>query len=88
MHRALEGPAPTATHRTHSIAFKRQVVQEFRTYETLHSLSRGHDPSRTLIRIWGDKHEAGVFDEDTEADSTTLRSGAAMLRPTLSIASM
>ena len=49
------------THRTHSIAFKRQVVQEYLAGETLHGLARRHDLSRTLIRIWVDKYEA--FDQ-------------------------
>ena len=40
------------THRTHSIAFKRQVVQEYLAGETLHGLARRHELSRTLIRIW------------------------------------
>ena len=48
------------THSTHSIAFKRQVVQEYLAGETLHGLARRHDLSRTLIRIWVDKYEAGV----------------------------
>ena len=55
------------THRTHSIAFKRQVVQEYLAGETLHGLARRHDLSRTLIRIWVEKYEAGAFDEDAEA---------------------
>ena len=58
------------THRTHSIVFKRQVVQEYLAGETLHGLARRHDLSRTLIRVWVDKYEAGAFDEDTEAAST------------------
>ena len=57
------------THRTHSIAFKRQVVQEYLAGETLHGLARRHELSRTLIRIWVDKYEAGAFDEDAEAAS-------------------
>ena len=56
-----------AKHRTHSIAFKRQVVQEYLAGETLHGLARRHDLSRTLIRIWVEKYEAGAFDEDAEA---------------------
>ena len=47
-----------AKHRTHSIAFKRQVVQEYLAGETLHGLARRHELSRTLIRIWVDKYEA------------------------------
>ena len=76
-----------APHRTDSIAFKRQVVQEYLAGETLHGLARRHDLSRTLIRLWVDKYEAGTFDEDAETYSTTLRSSAAMLRSTLPIAS-
>ena len=59
-----------AKHRTHSIAFKRQVVQEYLAGETLHGLARRHDLSRTLIRIWVDKYEAGAFEEEAEAVST------------------
>ena len=59
-----------AKHRTHSIAFKRQIVQEYLAGETLHGLARRHDLSRTLIRIWVDKYEAGAFDEDAEAADT------------------
>ena len=43
-----------AKHRSHSIEFKRQVVQEFIAGETLHALSRrwrGHS-SRRLITVW------------------------------------
>ena len=58
------------THRTHSIAFKRQVVEEYLAGETLHGLARRHELSRTLIRIWVDKYETGAFDEDTAAAST------------------
>ena len=58
-----------ANHRTHSIAFKRQVVQEYLAGETLHGLARRHELSRTLFRIWVDKYEAGAFDEDAEAAS-------------------
>ena len=47
-----------AKHRTHSIAFKRQVVQEYLAGETLHGLARRHELSRTLIGIWVDKYEA------------------------------
>ena len=58
------------THRARSIAFKRQVVEEYLGGETLHGLARRHDLSRTSIRIWVDKYEAGAFDEDAEATST------------------
>ena len=34
-------------HRTHSIEFKREVVQDYLAGETLHGLARRHDLSRT-----------------------------------------
>ena len=58
------------THRTHSIAFKRQVVQGYLAGETLHGLARRHDLSRTLIRVWVDKYETVAFDEEAEAADT------------------
>lgn len=54
-------------HRSHSTEFKRQVVAEYHTVETLHSLARRHDLSRNLIRIRVDKAEAGAFDADEAA---------------------
>lgn len=56
-----------ARHRTHSVAFKRQVAQEYIAGETLHSLARRHDLSRNLIRLWVQRYEAGTFDEDATA---------------------
>ena len=56
-----------ARHRSHSVAFKRQVAGEFVAGETLHALSKRHDISRQLIRIWVGKFEAGAFDEDEQA---------------------
>lgn len=56
-----------ARHRTHSVVFKRQVVQGFLAGETLHGLAKRHDLSRTLIRVWVETYEAGAFDEDTQA---------------------
>ena len=55
-----------AKHRTYSIEFKRQVAQEFLAGESLHGLSRRHDVSRNLIRVWVAKLEAGTYDEDAE----------------------
>jgi len=52
-----------AKHRSHSVAFKRQIAQEFLGGETLHGLANRHDLSRNLIRIWFEKYEAGAFDE-------------------------
>ena len=54
-------------HRSHSAAFKRQVAQEFIAGETLHGLSKRHDISRQLIRIWVGKYEAGALDDDVQA---------------------
>ncbi len=51
-------------HRNHSVDFKRQVVAEYYAGETLHALSRRHDLSRNLIRIWVEKAEAGALDQD------------------------
>ncbi len=56
-----------ARHRSHSVAFKRQVAEEFLAGETLHGLAKRHDLSRNLIRIWVAKYEAGAFDDDTQA---------------------
>src|SRR5271155_5030969 len=54
-------------HRSHSAAFKRQVAQEFVAGETLHGLSKRHDISRQLIRIWVGKFESGALDDDVQA---------------------
>ena len=54
-------------HRSHSAAFKRQVAEEFIAGETLHALSKRHDISRQLIRIWVRKFEAGALDDDVQA---------------------
>jgi transposase-like protein len=56
-----------AKHRTHSIEFKRQVVQEFLAGESPHALARRHSISRNLIKIWVAKYEAGALDSDTAA---------------------
>ena len=60
-----------ARHRTHSIAFKRQVVQEYLAGETLHGLTRRHDLSRALIRICVEKYEVRVA---ARVDRTSARS--------------
>ena len=56
-----------ARHRTYSVAFKRQVVQEYLAGESLHGLAKRHDLARNLIRIWVAKYEAGAFDDDAQA---------------------
>ena len=54
-------------HRSHSLEFKRQVVQEYLGGDTLHGLSKRHDISRQLVRVWIEKYEAGAFDDDAHA---------------------
>ena len=56
-----------AKHRIYSVEFKRQVSQEYLAGETLHGLSKRHDISRNLIRIWIEKYQAGALDEDVAA---------------------
>lgn len=56
-----------ARHRSHSVAFKRQVAQEFLAGDTLHGLAKRHDVSRNLVRLWVQKYEAGAFDDDAAA---------------------
>jgi transposase-like protein len=48
-----------ARQRSHSIAFKRQLAQEFVAGETLYGLAKRHDLSRQLIRVWVQKYETG-----------------------------
>ena len=55
-----------ARHRTHSIAFKRLVPTTMSPARRCTAWRR-HDLSRTLIRIWVQKYEAGAFDEDSAA---------------------
>src|SRR6185312_7488690 len=57
-------------HRSHSAAFKRQVAEEFIAGETLHALSKRHDVSRQLIRIWVGKAMSLLFDEHKAAGFT------------------
>ena len=54
-------------HRSHSVAFKRQVAEEYLAGETLHGRAKRHDISRNLIRVWLAKYEAGAFDDDAQA---------------------
>src|SRR5258708_4431316 len=56
-----------AKHRTHSIEFKRQVVQEFLGGESPHALAKRDGISRNLIKIWVAKYEAGGLDSDAAA---------------------
>lgn len=59
-----------ARHRSHSVAFKRQVAQEYLSGETLHGLAKRHDLSRNLVRVWVQKYETGAFDDDAAAAGT------------------
>src|SRR6266568_2539701 len=61
-----------AKHRSYSVEFKRQVVQDYLTGETLHGIAKRHDISRNLIRIWIAKHEAGALDSDIMAHTTEI----------------
>lgn len=54
-------------YRAYSIEFKKQVVQEYLGGESLHGLSKRHQISRNLIRVWIAKYEAGEFDDDQAA---------------------
>jgi transposase-like protein len=54
-------------HRSHSVVFKRQVAEGFLAGGTLHALSKRHDITRQLIRIWVGKFEAGALDDDVQA---------------------
>ena len=56
-----------ARHRSHSVEFKRQVAREFIAGETLHGLAKRYDVSRTLIRVWVKRLEAGTLDEEAQA---------------------
>ena len=58
-------------HRSYSIQFKRQVVQEYLSGdESLQGLAKRHQINRNLIRIWVTKYEAGdLSDEAVIADS-------------------
>ena len=49
-------------HRTHSIAFERQVVQEYLAGETLHGLARRHNLSGSRGPLQGEDqtHTAGL----------------------------
>jgi transposase-like protein len=53
-----------ATYRTYSIAFKRQLVEEYLSGASLKALSRRYDVGRALIRLWTRKAEAGDFADE------------------------
>ena len=53
-----------AKYRSYSIAFKRQLVEEYLSGTSVHALSRRYDVGRALIRLWARKAEAGDFDDE------------------------
>lgn len=56
-----------ARHRTHPIAFKRQIAQEFLSGDvSLHGLAQRNDICRNLIRVWVEKYERGEFGDEVE----------------------
>ncbi len=59
-----------AKQRNYSTEFKRQVVLEYLAAETLHGLSKRHDVSRNVIRLWVARYETDgdLNDDDTAAD--------------------
>ena len=57
-----------AKQRNYSNDFKRQVVLEYLAGETLYGLSKRHDVSRNVIRLWIARYESdGALDDDTTA---------------------
>ncbi len=57
-----------AKQRNYSTEFKRQVVLEYLAGETLYGLSKRHDVSRNVIRLWIARYETdGGLDDDTTA---------------------
>ena len=60
-----------ARHRTYSLEFKKQVVQEYLTGgASLHGLAKRYRMSRNLIRLWTAKYEAGEFTDDVAVADT------------------
>ena len=52
-------------YRSYSLEFKRHVAQQCLSGDiALARLARQHDMSRSLIRIWVAKYEAGEFDDE------------------------
>ena len=50
--------------RSYSIAFKRQVAEEYLAGAAPSILGKRHDLCRNLVRIWVRKYEAGEYDDD------------------------
>ena len=60
--------------RSYSIAFKRQVAEEYLAGAAPSVLGKRHDLCRNLVRIWVRKYEAGEYDDDARAADTARRS--------------
>ncbi|MBZ9895716.1 MULTISPECIES: hypothetical protein [unclassified Mesorhizobium] len=58
------------TYRTHSIEFKRQVVQEFLSGETLHGLARRHELPRKPDPHLGPELRGRLLRRDVAAADT------------------
>ncbi len=56
--------------RSYSIAFKRQVAEEYLGGAAPSILGKRHDLCRNLVRIWVRKYEAGDYDDDARAADT------------------
>ena len=57
-------------HRSYSIAFKRQVAEEYLAGASPSVLGKRHDLCRNLVRVWVRKYEAGEYDDDARAADT------------------
>jgi hypothetical protein len=73
--------------RSRSLEFKRRIAHEFLASETLQGLSERHDASRIPIRVWAQKREAGVFDQDAAAANPFEQHEARTARARPSVAS-
>ena len=56
--------------RSYSIAFKRQVAEEYLAGAAASVLGKRHDLCRNLVRIWVRKYEAREYDDDARAADT------------------
>jgi transposase-like protein len=59
-----------ARHRSHSVAFETQVAKKYLSGETLHGLTKHHDLSVSLVRVWVQKYDTSAFDDDAAAADT------------------
>jgi transposase-like protein len=53
-----------AHHRSYSLGFKRQIVQEYLGEEALNRLSTRNRISRILVRLWAQKYKSGEFSDE------------------------